>query len=113
MKKQFVNQSMLAALLGFSSLLSAQQPTGPGTGGGGTGSSCSIICRFFLGSCEIPSGDPDVPPLQDPFCQARLRACIAACSGSAGGGIRIGHADTPSRSDWQWSPVSSLTCASS
>jgi hypothetical protein len=111
MHNQVVKTLLLASLLGFSILLSATPPTRPGGGGGGTGSSCGIICRFIYGSCEIPSGDPDVPPLRDPFCEARLNACIASCSGGVIGGIRLGYPGTATRSDWQWSPVNSSQCA--
>jgi hypothetical protein len=75
-----------------SSLAFATPRGGPGGGpGGGTGggSACGSICRFIYGTCEIPSGDPDVPPLRDPFCERNLRTCIAVCSGGSGGGILL------------------------
>lgn len=62
-------------------------------GGGGSGGwFCRLMCHVTHGSCTIPSGDPDIPPLKDPFCEQRRNACLARCSGggAGGGGFFIG-----------------------
>jgi hypothetical protein len=82
---------LLSMMLGASvSARAADGGTGPGGGSGGGGFWCRLMCDIRHGSCTIPSGDPDVPPLRDPFCEERKAACRAGCGGGGGGGLIIG-----------------------
>lgn len=75
---------LLPLLIGLSCTARATDNGGGGPGGGSI--PCNVLCYLYYGSCTIPSGDPDIPPLKDPFCEERRNACIARCNGGAGGG---------------------------
>jgi hypothetical protein len=92
--RRAIQRGVLAALcMAASANLLALANNGGGSGGSGGGSwSCRLRCLFTIGSCEIPSGDPNIPNLHDPFCEQRRAACLSACSG---GGVFIGAVPAP------------------
>jgi hypothetical protein len=108
MKNKLLN-GMLAALLvcGASVTRATDNGGGPPGGSSGSGFFCKLWCELRHGSCQIPSGDPDVPPLHDPFCAQRKADCKAGCGGGSGGGggIIIGSVTPDARAGWLMSPL--------
>jgi hypothetical protein len=111
MKNKLLN-GVLTALLMSSASITMAADNGGGLGGGSVGGFfCRLWCELRHGSCQIPSGDPDVPPLHDPLCTQRKADCRAGCGGGSGGGIFIGSITPDMRAGWLMSPLPPLVCA--
>jgi hypothetical protein len=105
-------KGVLSAMLMSGASIAMATDNGGGPGGGSVGGFfCRLWCELRHGSCQIDSGDPDVPPLHDPLCAQRKAECRAGCGGSSGGGIFIGSVMPDTRADWLMSPLPLPACA--
>jgi hypothetical protein len=86
MKRSLRHATMILLLAGSGAVHAAAN----GGGGGSSVFICKILCEARYGSCTIPSGDPNIPPLKDPFCAAEKARCKDRCSSGGsnpGGGV--------------------------
>ncbi len=107
-------KGVLTALLMCSASVTMALDNGGGSGGSsGGGFFCRLWCELRHGSCQIDSGDPDVPPLHDPFCAQRKAECKAGCGSGRGDGgiIFIGSITPEAHADWLMSPLPQPACA--